>query len=100
SPYRVSAEDLNQTARQFKTEMLANPARDGQNHFCSQSKTCPVLASHHPGAFNKPTFVVNNGTPNNSTHTLPRKMITAENNQPCDVMSDCRVFKTCHVSVT
>ena len=80
--------------------MLTKAASDVQTRFCSQSKTCPVPASHQPNSSSKPTFIVNNGTPNSNTHTLPRKMITAENNQPCDVMSDCRVFKTCQVSVT
>jgi len=80
--------------------MLAKVARDGHSRLCNQEKTCPVLSNHHPIAVNGPAFVVNNGTPSNNTHTLPRKIITAENNQPCDVMSDCRVFKVCQVKVT
>jgi hypothetical protein len=70
------------------------------NNLASQLKTCPVPSNHQPNAWNKLTFAVKNGRPNSNTPALPRKMITAENNQPCDVMSDCRVFKACHVKVT
>jgi hypothetical protein len=62
--------------------MSAKSSRANQNHLCNQSKTRPVLSNHQPSAFSKPTFVVNSGTPSNNTHTLPRKIITAENSQP------------------
>ena len=78
-------------AGHFKTELLTNFGY--QITRWSQSKIIRVLSAHQPSESNNPTRAVSSGIPNSSTQTFPRKMTTAENNQPCDVMSVCRVRK-------